>query len=72
MSDEGLAFAFGLFLGACACAITWVNTSDNAETDAVRAGVAEFVLPEPDSRRTEFRWIVCECEPCSKRREALK
>lgn len=47
-----LFFLFGLFLGST----PWGKSAEQLRQEAVKAGVAEYVIVDPVSGHTEFKW----------------
>ena len=59
-----ICLAVGVFLG-------WQDGNREGEFRAIRAGVAEQVITNRVTGKTEFRWIECPCGACVARRELV-
>jgi len=52
-----IATWYALVMGfALGCLFTWAVTSDTMESDAIKAGVAEYVIVNKETGAVEFRW----------------
>ena len=53
---------WAVFFTAHGWVIGWVLGTESVRAEACNAGVAEYIITNPETGETEFKWKECECK----------